>query len=428
MIELLSHYIILSIVELFVTHRIMTCLFGCPRKNGIFPYVVYSGYLFLSVTQILNIYLFHFTIFTSIILTFCVCMGYESDFNTRLLATIIKVSIGVACEGSVDLFLMLAFNINQSGIKPGESYYTISVLLTAICKIAIILLLEKVTAYFKNHTRFLYSCILGMLSVLIVCILYMVRTFADSPYFPAAFIIVILLLVSIALCVGLLYDNVKIQNERLRLNFLERQNQEQVAHYTALYDRNNKTHQIRHDLHNFLIGAQTLIKQGDIERLEEYIEKQQETVRPQKLTDTGNPLLDAVLSAKQQESPEIAFQIRLPQLHCDYIDPMDTAMVLAAALDNAVEGCAGCPEQYISIHVLEKGSSLFLEIKNPTHTQPKERLGKLVSTKSEPEKHGYGILSMRRIAEHYNGNLTWDVENDVFTLRVLMQDIQPASS
>lgn len=424
MVELLS-YILIGISEIFVTHRILSHLFGCPRKSGIFPYVLYSGYLFISVTQILNIYLFHFTLFTSIILTFLICIGYESNFISRLLTSIIKVSTGIACEGSVDLFLILVFHINQSIIEPGEWIYTISVFLTAICKIVIILLFERIVNYFKGHTHFLYPCILGMLSVLLICILYMIRTFADTSYLPAAFIIVILLLVAIALCVGLLHDNIKIQNERLRLDFLERQNQDQVAHYTALYDRNNETHRLRHDLHNFLISAQTLIELGDIEKLKEHIEKQQESVRPQKLTDTGNPLLDAVLSVKQHESPETDFQVLLPQLHCDHIDPMDIAMLLAAALDNAVESCKEFPKPYIYIRVEQKGSIILLDIKNPTHNTPKERFGRLVSTKSEPEKHGYGVLSMRRIAERYNGNLAWDVENSVFTLRVLMQDIPP---
>jgi len=209
------------------------------------------------------------------------------------------------------------------------------------------------------------------------------------------------------------------------LNFLEKQNQDQVAHYTALYDRNNETHRLRHDLHNFLISAEALIELGDIEKLKEHIEKQREAVRPQKLTDTGNPLLDAVLSAKQHDSPEIDFQILLPQLHCDQIDPMDTAMLLAAALDNAVEGCADSSEPYIHIRVEQKGSMILVEIQNPTHNHPKERLGRLVSTKPEPEKHGYGVLSMRRIAERYSGNLTWSAEHGVFILRVLMQDIPP---
>ena len=136
-------------------------------------------------------------------------------------------------------------------------------------------------------------------------------------------------------------------------------------------------------------------------------------------------MLDAVLSAKQHDSPEIDFQILLPQLHCDHIDPMDIAMLLAAALDNAVESCKAFPEPYIYIRVEQKGCIILFDIKNPTHNIPKERLGRLISTKSEPEKHGYGVLSMRRIAERYNGNLTWVIENSVFTLRVLMQDIPP---
>lgn len=421
-------YIIISLSELFVTHRAITRLFGCSRKKGMFPYVLYAIYLLLSVTQILTFHFFHFTMIVSVVLTYFVCIGYESNFTSRILTIFLKVSTGIVCEGCVDLLIIIAFKINSAEIAPGKWYYPLTVVLTAVCKILIILLLEKIVLCFKRRTHLLYTSIIGMISVLLISILYMIVTFANTAYLPAALIIICLLLVTISLCVGLLHDQVRIQKERLRLGFLEKQNQEQVAHYTALYDRNYETHRLRHDLHNFLLSAQTLIELGDIEKLKEHIEKQREAIRPEKLTDTGNPLLDAVLSAKQHDSPQIDFQILLPQLHCEHIDAMDAAMLLAAALDNAVEGCADCPEPYIQIRVEQKGCIIHFDIQNPTQNKPRERLGRLVSTKSEPEKHGYGVLSMRRIAERYSGNLTWTVENGVFTLRVLMQDIPPVPS
>ncbi len=274
----------------------------------------------------------------------------------------------------------------------------------------------------------LYTSVLGVISICLIAILLLLVSFAETPYLIAAIPIIVLILIAIGLCIGIFCDQMRVQQERLRLDFLERQNQDQVAHYTALYDRNNETHRLRHDLHNFLLSAQTLIDLGEIEKLKEHIEKKREAIRPQKLTDTGNPLLDAVLSAKQHDSPEIDFQILLPQLNCKHIDPMDTAMLLAAALDNAVEGCTGCPEPYIQLRVEQKGYIVHFDIQNPTHNKPREQLGRLISTKPEPEKHGYGVLSMRRIAERYNGNLSWTVEDGVFTLRVLLQDIPPISS
>ncbi len=418
-------YVIISLSELFVTHRAITRLFDCPRKKGFTPYILYAVYLLLSVTQVLTLYFFHFTMIVSVVLTYFVCIGYESNFSSRILTALIKVSTGIVCEGCVDLIIVIVFNMNSAEIVPDKWYFPFTVILTAGCKVLIILILEKIVSYYKSRTHLLYTSIVGMIAVLLISILYMIVTFAATTYLPAALIIICLLLVTISLCVGLLRDQVRVQKERLRLDFLEKQNQDQVAHYTALYDRNNETHRLRHDLHNFLISAEALIELGDIEKLKEHIEKQREAVRPQKLTDTGNPLLDAVLSAKQHDSPEIDFQILLPQLHCDQIDPMDTAMLLAAALDNAVEGCADSSEPYIHIRVEQKGSIVLVEIQNPTHNHPKERLGRLVSTKPEPEKHGYGVLSMRRIAERYSGNLTWSAEHGVFILRVLMQDIPP---
>ena len=418
-------YIVIAIVELLVTDIISCKLFQCKRKNILLIFALYSAYLLLSVAHISFNYILNFNLVISTFLTLCVCVGYVTNWRTRCLITLISVSIGLASEGILWMFIRIGTNIHGMEISPHLDVFALSTFASAALELGLTVLLLKIIRFFRRNPSAVYSSVLGIISICLISILLLFVSFAETSYLIAAIPVVVLILIAIGLCIGIFCDQMRVQQERMRLDFLEKQNQDQVAHYTALYDRNNETHRLRHDLHNFLTSAQTLIELGDIEKLKEHIEKQRDAVRPQKLTDTGNPMLDAVLSAKQHDSPEIDFQILLPQLHCDHIDPMDIAMLLAAALDNAVESCKAFPEPYIYIRVEQKGCIILFDIKNPTHNIPKERLGRLISTKSEPEKHGYGVLSMRRIAERYNGNLTWVIENSVFTLRVLMQDIPP---
>ncbi|RKJ83000.1 GHKL domain-containing protein [Butyricicoccus sp. 1XD8-22] len=418
-------YISIAIAELIVTDIIATNLFECPRKQFPVPCFFYAAYLFVSVAQISFHYILNFNLLVSTLFTMSVCISYRAKWRQRALIALLSVGIGLASEGLLWMLVRIVTDISGMDISPEASGFVITVFASALLEIGFTILLLKIIRYFRVHTPSIYASIIAIFSVCLISMLLLLVSFANTSYLVAAIPTIILILIALALCCGIFCDQIRVQQERLRLNFLEKQNQDQVAHYTALYDRNNETHRLRHDLHNFLISAEALIELGDIEKLKAHIEKQREAVRPQKLTDTGNPLLDAVLSAKQHDSPEIDFQILLPQLHCDQIDPMDTAMLLAAALDNAVEGCADSSEPYIHIRVEQKGSMILVEIQNPTHNHPKERLGRLVSTKPEPEKHGYGVLSMRRIAERYSGNLTWSAEHGVFILRVLMQDIPP---
>lgn len=418
-------YITIAAAELLVTDIIARKLFQCKCKGVPILCILYITYLLISVAHISFNYILNFNLLISVFLTMYVCTGYIANWRTRCLISLLSVSIGLASEGILWMFIRIGTNIHGMEISPQFNGFVMITFISAALEISLTLFTLKVIRYLRTHTSALYSSILGVISICLISILLLMVSFADTSYLIAAIPIIILILIAIALCIGIFCDQMRVQQERLRLGFLEKQNQEQVAHYTALYDRNYETHRLRHDLHNFLLSAQTLIELGDFETLKEHIEKQREAIRPEKLTDTGNPLLDAVLSAKQHNSPQIDFQILLPQLHCEHIDAMDTAMLLAAALDNAVEGCAGIPEPYIRVRIEQKGCMLFVDICNPTHNNPKEKMGRLISTKPEPEKHGYGVLSMRRIAERYNGNLSWSVVDGAFTLRVLMQDIPP---
>lgn len=420
-------YIVIALAELIVIDMTANRIFQCVRKTYLYRFGLYGIYLVLATIQPLFFYNANLNTVIALFISFFVSYSYTTNLLTHVLISLTAVAIGIGSEGSMWILIRAFTDLSGIDISPRLWYFPATTIAAAVIQVVLTFLISYIIEYCRVNIKTLYMVLVALTSILLITTPIILVNFVDSPYLSLSLAVLGLVLIAMALCVGLFRDQIRVQQERLRLDFLEKQNQNQIEHYTALYDRNIETHRLRHDLHNFLINAQALIDQGDIEKLKEHIEKQREAVHPQKLTDTGNPLLDAVLSVKQQQSPEIAFRILLPQLHCDYIDPMDTAMLLAAALDNAVEGCAGCPESYISIRVEQRDSTILLEIKNPTHNQPKERLGRLVSTKSESEKHGYGVLSMCRIAERYNGNLTWDVEHSIFTLRVLMQDLPPAS-
>lgn len=421
-------YVVTAFAELINIDLTATRIFQFPRKAFTFRIFLCAIYLVISTMLPTFHYDANLITATSLFLSWFVSFGYDTNWYNHVLIALISTSVGICGEAVLWIFIRGFTHLSGIDISPKLWYFPMTTLATAVIKIVLTLLICYIIEYCRINIKTLYVALVALTSVLLISFPIILVTFADTPYLSLSFAVLGLVLIAMALCVGLFRDQMRVQQERLRLDFLERQNQDQVAHYTALYDRNNETHRLRHDLHNFLLSAQTLIDLGEIEKLKEHIEKKREAIRPQKLTDTGNPLLDAVLSAKQHDSPEIDFQILLPQLNCKHIDPMDTAMLLAAALDNAVEGCTGCPEPYIQLRVEQKGYIVHFDIQNPTHNKPREQLGRLISTKPEPEKHGYGVLSMRRIAERYNGNLSWTVEDGVFTLRVLLQDIPPISS
>ena len=106
------------------------------------------------------------------------------------------------------------------------------------------------------------------------------------------------------------------------------------------------------------------------------------------------------------------------------IDAMDIAMLLATALDNAIEGCEGCQDPFIRVKIVQQGRTLSILVQNPTNHPIREKKNRLITQKADSAQHGYGIPGMQRIANKYQGYLNWSLQDGVFSLRVLMQDLE----
>lgn len=50
--------------------------------------------------------------------------------------------------------------------------------------------------------------------------------------------------------------------------------------------------------------------------------------------------------------------------------------------------------------------------------------GKLVSTKKDYQNHGTGLKSVEKIADKYHGSVVIETENDLFTIKIILCEIE----
>ena len=63
----------------------------------------------------------------------------------------------------------------------------------------------------------------------------------------------------------------------------------------------------------------------------------------------------------------------------------------------------------------------MLIIKNPFQNEIwEDKQGNLLSTKKDGSRHGYGVKSIRRVAEKYNGEVLVETESQLFIMTVIM--------
>ena len=380
-------------------------------------------YILVVVLQLHVAYGIAQNILTGLLMLAVCTTAYRMKWGYRILAVAISYGMAAGCEAIVWLPIRYITGLEGTEISPRLWYYPLTTLATAATGLLAIWGLCWFVKRLRRNAAALYGVVLVIVCVLCLFMVIMLVTFAQTPYLPIAIMTALLVMVLIALCAGLFRDQLRVQQERLRLEFLEKQSADQIAHYTALYQNAQDIHKIRHDMKNFVIAAQGYLQGQDYDELKAHLDGLLGEIQPTALTDTGNPLLDAVVTAKRAAAPDIDFRMSLMPLAYQHIDPMDVAQVLAAALDNAIEGCAGVSAPYIDLRIARHAQFVTVTVANPTAHRPQIRHGRLVTRKEHPEQHGYGVRGMQKIADKYRGHLKWSFDGTAFRLSVLLQDL-----
>ena len=359
----------------------------------------------------------------NILVAFALTFLYKGVWYQRLFISFTLFVVAVLGEGSAWLTGQFFFTVKDMTHANEEQHFLIICILAVIFELVYVCIILSFIKYFKKHACKLNTFILFLIAILTYCIILLFVTFADTAYLVPALILCVLLISAIAGCIYLFNDQLRVQRERMQLAHLEEMQQDQVQHYTALYEANRQVAIQRHDLKNILLNVRSYIEVGEIEKLDKYVANFQEKLQPSTMIDNGMPFIDAVLSAKMAEHTEIPFELHIAPLQLEHLTQPQIAFILAAALDNAIEACAQSAKPFIKVRLNQQGHMVSLVVVNAAD-QPIKAIGDtLLTTKADAASHGYGIKSMKQAAEQAHGMLTWKYEQQTFTLSVLLQDI-----
>ena len=103
-----------------------------------------------------------------------------------------------------------------------------------------------------------------------------------------------------------------------------------------------------------------------------------------------------------------------------FMDAVDIYTLFGNALDNAIEANRKVAEdkRCISILIHEKVNLIFIQIENPYSGQLHFRHGLPLTDKPDQNYHGFGVGSIKAMAEKYGGFMTIETQQNIFVLRI----------
>lgn len=179
---------------------------------------------------------------------------------------------------------------------------------------------------------------------------------------------------------------------------------------------NIKCHDLKHQI-------QALGRMNEEKEREEYIEEIKEAVSIyDAVYHTGNDALDYVLREKTLISGEynIKFSTMANGSLLNFMHAADIYALMSNAIDNAFESIIREPEEkrIVSLQIKQQGKMAVVHLENWCSKEPEFADGLPVTDKQDKNQHGFGVRSIRYIAEKYGGEVMMRVQDKFFYLDV----------
>lgn len=217
----------------------------------------------------------------------------------------------------------------------------------------------------------------------------------------------------------ILYVNIfEVKEAQAERDIVLKLNESEHAHFLKLKQDMELVSVKCHDIKHFIAAAGA--KGGvDLAELSEAVKIYDTTIK------TGNEVIDTLLAEQSLHcnAHGINLTVIADASPLSFIPVNDMCSLFGNLMENAVEAAEQVPEKdnrLININIRPVAGQVFFCVENSYAEEPVMRGGLPLSTKkSEAGYHGYGIKSVKMIAEKYGGNFTLGAKDGIFRVSIL---------
>ena len=236
------------------------------------------------------------------------------------------------------------------------------------------------------------------------------------------------LLLIMLISIGVLYIQKNKAAERDKIMQLKVQLLENnYDHATKMYKEKAT---LLHDEKHHIRTIQELLERGDTAAAIKYAGEMTE-----KLERSGNrvwskhSLVDMMLNMKIQEAEKnhIRMDVSFDDMEGLILKEMDICTLLSNALDNAIEAnqkITDIEERWIKVYGERKGQMWVFNATNPIGEEVVFEGDRIVTSKKDKNMHGFGLTSIRRVVENYDGAMSTNVKEGTFTLTFFVRGFE----
>lgn len=367
-------------------------------------------------------------------LTVLASVLFDMKWYNHLIMPLLIIAIPTVAEIIVAGIISILFSIDLETGRTGV-YYVMGLFLSKFLAYLFVITFKfskhkLLFGRFKKNTFFIILVPLSTVAVMLLQYNYFILIPDNNDSFVLATLLCYsLLILSNILMFDILdsiyNDTVKDMQIQMASEIIKKQEER----YQQLLTYQKDLLKISHDQKNYILGLIDAIENKKYENAllslkSEYFIISNSTISQ----NSQNGILHLIISNKINAANTMGIKIDYSYRNLDKINisPIDLAIALGNALDNAIEATDKVvdKEKIIELYVAMQNNSVIINIKNPTsYNVDTENLN---TTKSDSHLHGFGILSIKSIVAKYRGNIAFKCQDNEFQTTMIIDNNEQA--
>lgn len=217
----------------------------------------------------------------------------------------------------------------------------------------------------------------------------------------------------------------KSNKRKEELLVLNKQNEYSYQYAETVKEQYEQTCRLRHDMKKYCTVLDGLIADEKYDEARALISENYKNIsHSEVVVDVGNDFVNSILNAKLTLAKSHGIDVICSaEKELSGIESADLCNLLGNMLDNAIEAAQKCePEKRsIELNISSSGNRLNITVRNSVLCSILKENPSLMTSKHDKSEHGFGIKSIKSVAEKYGGTTDFYEENMTFVCRVELQ-------
>ncbi len=410
-----------NLFRIFLVDRFVALFLG--QKKGKNAKVIVCVVFFIINTALY--WKFHtawINIFSNLMGICAIVRVYTKSVKTNIFVTCSVYLINCGC----DVAVYSLFTDYQDGQIYNQVYAVVVLFLILICE----LLAEKLITIQKNaETAQNFPLILVPLCSIAVIWFFV---YAGTYVGREAAIVSLGLLVINFLMLYLYNLLMRSVSQKYEAQMLEQKARVYANQLEVIRQSEEKMKILRHDMKHHLNEIRLLAGKYHAAEIGKYIDCMEQSIQnPDEMVSSGNVEIDSVLNYMLQKArdklDDVIVKVILPE---KMKHAFDMNVLVGNLLENAIEAAVQTDRKYLKVTMVFKRGVLKIRMENSflsVETENGKQRGRqhFLTTKKEKEQHGFGLKSVEKIVEAYNGTMEVTPQKDVFCVNLILYMPEP---